>query len=108
MAGDGAAPRFADPMAVYGRRRQSPSLRFATLWLAFALCACEGTGSTPFPGNLLQRARPVQTRGITHVERLTDGATPIDGDAWLTDLSAVFEQRDAFAVYDLGRSVAIS
>jgi hypothetical protein len=89
------------------------SLDSLPIWisgLVVGLClfACEGSGSTPYPGNLLHGRRPIAARGIVHPERLTDGAVPVDGDPWFTDLSAVFSRGASYAVFDLGAAYPIA
>src|SRR4029077_4441759 len=69
--------------------------------LGLALGGCVGAGK-PSPGNLLHGKTPLETSGIQHVERLTDGVAPADGDPWRTNLSAVYGNAGSYAIYDLG------
>jgi hypothetical protein len=75
------------------------------LCAACALCACRER--RPPAGNLLAGRKPHAAVAIEHVQRINDGVTPVEGDHWRSELSAVFGSRRARVVYDLGRRVAI-
>jgi len=51
---------------------------------------------------------PLQSSGVVHPERITDGVEPAPGDPWRTDLTAVFATRSAAAIYDLTEPTTIS
>jgi hypothetical protein len=62
-------------------------------------CAAKDGG---VPGNLLRNAEVIEARNVRDAGRLIDGKTPREGDPWQSDLSAVFETRNARVVIDLG------
>jgi hypothetical protein len=99
-----------DRSAAAKRRRgaagASRSRVFILASLALLAAACRGPAQ-PQPGNLLHGIAPREVVGLDHAERISDGITPVDGDPWLTDLSATFA-RDAHAVFDLGRVTPVS
>jgi len=86
----------------------SRAARLATLAGAFvAPAACDrlatnlsgGVG----PGAGVVRGKlPSESRGVSHVVRLTDGIAASPGDPWRTDLTAVLSSPQSFATWDLG------
>src|SRR5262249_37000284 len=71
------------------------------------IAGCGARARKPFPGNLLQAASLRASPGVEDAARIHDGRTPVHGDPWLTNLSAVFTSADAHADFDLGRSTPI-
>lgn len=74
--------------------------------------SCSGmTGAPPVssgPGQSLLRGKnPSISRGVTHIDRLTDGVAAETGNFWRTEVTAVLGSAHAFAVYDLGKSVPV-
>jgi len=63
-------------------------------------CA-EGAKGKPIPGNLLAGAK-VETGGVLHVDRLTDGLGALEGDFWDTGVTAKFSNPNAQVTWDLG------
>ncbi|MBN1653179.1 MAG: hypothetical protein JXA30_05325 [Deltaproteobacteria bacterium] len=90
-------------------------LGFSTLLIwavsVFALMSChkEQIASTPKGdgANLLAGLRPIHSRGVRHAERITDGIGSVNGDFWRTDLTAIFEPKNAELIYDLGEVTTI-
>jgi hypothetical protein len=79
---------------------------------ALAPLACDrlamnlGGGFGPEAG-VLRAKLPVESRGVAHVKRLTDGIAAATGDPSRTDLTAVFAGAGAFATWDLGGEVPV-
>jgi hypothetical protein len=84
-------------------------MRFALLALlsAVLLNSCGGRAGKAYPGNLLQAAKLREAVALDDAERLHDGVTPVHGDAWNTDLSAVFRSATGYADFDLGSTSPI-
>jgi len=68
-------------------------------------CAKKPTGSG---NNLLADLRPTRAQGVVRPDVLTDGVVAVEGDDWLTDLSARFASSAAFVEYDLKESRTVS
>ena len=64
------------------------------------------TGPGPAP-NLLERARVVAARGVSHPERLSDGTIAQAGDYWHTQVTSAFSDGGGSVVWDLGQEAAI-
>jgi hypothetical protein len=75
----------------------------AGLWLLIAPRVVLAQASA----NLLSGARPIESRGVTEVDRLTDDVAAFDGDTWKTQLSARFSDLESFVTFDLGSERAI-
>jgi hypothetical protein len=56
---------------------------------------------------ILRGKLPLAARGVSHVQRLTDGIAAEPGDPWRTDLTAVFSAPDASVTWDLGRETPV-
>ncbi len=54
------------------------------------------------PEGLLAGQRPIEAKGVSDVERITDGAVPRVGSGWRSNRTAVFDSKDAYIDYDLG------
>src|SRR5512135_2174504 len=54
------------------------------------------------PRNLLAGLRPIRSQGVKNVDRLTDNLMSVEGDGWLTDVTARFSSARSFVEYDLG------
>ncbi len=64
---------------------------------------CVERAPAPMPGNLLVDLDPIDTAGISHGERLTDGLAATEGDHWLTGITARLASTSSYAVWDLGK-----
>jgi hypothetical protein len=51
--------------------------------------------------NILVGRAPIKQRGLMRAAALSDGKVVRDGDPWKTRLSTMFEDRDAYAVFDM-------
>jgi hypothetical protein len=76
--------------------------------LLFLLALLSGCGNgRDGDGELLFRKSPVDSEGVVHAERITDGLVPPTGSAWDSNRTAQFRSQRAFVTYDLGREVRI-
>jgi hypothetical protein len=67
-----------------------------------------GLGGRPSPeAGLLRGKSPTRSRGVTHVDRLTDGIAAAPDDPPRTDLTSVLASPQSFAIYDLGHDTPI-
>lgn len=82
-----------------------PTVVSFLLVLAAWLAACSSGGRVE--GELLRGRSPVESEGVVHAERITDGVVPPAGSAWNSNRTAQFRSHKAFVVYDLGREVSI-
>jgi len=90
-----------------------PARRFglSALLLAFSVVlfaltvGCKG-GSQGGTG-LLANKTPIETKGISGVERLNDGRVPAEGTAWNSNRTAVFSSKSGYAIFDLGEDKPI-
>jgi hypothetical protein len=99
--GDGARRTVA-----FGARR---AVVLAAAFVSLAACerlATLGGGIGPEAG-VLRSKLPVESRGVTHVLRLTDGIAASAGDPWRTDLTAVLSSPEAYVTWDLGRETPL-
>lgn len=84
-------------------------------WAALALVTAAGctglaTGLAGRPSpeaGLLRGKSPLRSRGVSHVDRLTDGIAAAPDDPPRTDLTSVLASPQSFVVYDLGRDTQI-
>jgi hypothetical protein len=65
------------------------------------------SGAGGAEAGVLRGKLPLESRGVTHVARLTDGIAAISGDPWRTDLTAVLSAADAEVTWDLGAAQPI-
>ena len=54
------------------------------------------------PKNLLAGLSPMKSKGVKHVERLTDNLMCNEGDGWHTDITSRFTSSRSFVDFDLG------
>ncbi|HET6279681.1 MAG TPA: hypothetical protein VFH73_01895, partial [Polyangia bacterium] len=60
------------------------------------------------PGQSLLRGKnPSVSRGVSHIDRLTDGVAAEAGNFWRTEVTAILGSAQAFAIYDLGRATPV-
>ncbi|MFI5309207.1 MAG: discoidin domain-containing protein, partial [Polyangiales bacterium] len=88
-------------------RRTAPAAAVA-LPLAIAICTMLGCKAHAQPKSLLAGRAPMRQVGVRNAAVLTDGVIAPAGDAWSTDVTAIFDSQNAFVEYDLGRSSKIS
>jgi len=87
---------------------RSPASLLAALSCALAaVAACDRLASNLSGGfgpeaGILRGKLPGDSRGVSHVGRLTDGIAASPGDAWRTDLTAVFAAPQSSVTWDLG------
>jgi hypothetical protein len=77
---------------------------------AIAGCAGLATGLAGRPSpeaGLLRGKSPLRSRGVTHVDRLTDGIAAAPDDPPRTDLTSVLASSASFVLYDLGQETQI-
>jgi hypothetical protein len=91
----------------------SRAARLAALSCALAaVAACERLASNLSGGvgpeaGILRGKLPGDSRGVSHVGRLTDGIAASPGDPWRTDLTAVFASPQSFVTWDLGAETPV-
>jgi hypothetical protein len=93
--------------------RRALGLAVAAAVAVGGAAACTGVATTlgghPGPeAGLLRGKSPTRSRGVTHVDRLTDGIASAPDDPPRTELASVFGSPDAFVVYDLGRETHVA
>jgi hypothetical protein len=54
------------------------------------------------PEELIGGKEPIASQGVKRIKELTDGRVATEGDFWLTNLTTVFANDKAYAIYDLG------
>ncbi|HVR04039.1 MAG TPA: hypothetical protein VMT47_18025 [Polyangia bacterium] len=92
---------------------RSPAARLAVLTCGLAaLAACDRlatnlSGGVGPEAGILRGKLPGDSRGVSHVGRLTDGIAASPGDPWRTDLTAVFASPQSFVRWDLGAETPI-
>src|SRR5688500_3809293 len=89
--------------AMTSLRRNRRRLLLAACTAALAAGCVAERKPEPLPGNLLAGAK-LETSGIPHADRLTDGRGAQEGDFWDTVLTARFERPDAHVTWDLGQT----
>ncbi len=104
MTSDGVGARRAG--ALVARRAVALVAAVVSLPACERLATNLGGGIGPEAG-VLRGKLPVDSRGVTHVLRLTDGIAAVPGDPWRTDLTAVLSSPDAFVTWDLGRETPL-
>lgn len=87
------------------RRRPEAILLFLGLiWAVWLTLQAGGPSVTPTTNeSLLHGMSPSQAQDVKRADVLTDGIRPRTGDAWSTDLTAIFKGRSSI-LYDLGES----
>ncbi|QQR80920.1 MAG: discoidin domain-containing protein [Deltaproteobacteria bacterium] len=74
------------------------------LSFSFLIISC----GTPKAQNILLNKSPIQSQGISQVQKMTDGHASGEGDYWASEQSSVFQQgSDAFVIYDLGSATPL-
>lgn len=92
---------------------RSPASRLAALACGLAaLAACDRlatnlSGGVGPKAGILRGKLPGDSRGVSHVGRLTDGIAASPGDPWRTDLTAIFASPQSFVSWDLGAETPI-
>ena len=92
---------------------RSRAARLAALTCALAaVAACDRLASNLSGGvgpqaGILRGKLPGDSRGVSHVGRLTDGIAASPGDPWRTDLTAVFASPQPFVTWDLGAETPV-
>ncbi len=71
-------------------------------WIVAALVFVTAGNAKADAKDLLQGKRPMHSRGVNHVERLTDGILATEGDEWQTDVTSRFVSSKSYVEYDLG------
>ena len=95
--------------AALGPARMKAAAAAAVMVVAACTDLATGIGGRPGPeAGLLRGKQPIESAGVTHVARLTDGITAAPGDPARTDPTSLFSSPDGHVVYDLGSSVPIA
>jgi hypothetical protein len=79
-------------------------------WVALCLVAGLSGGASIARADakdLLAGKRPIDSKGVKNVARLTDGLLSNEGDEWLTDVTSRFSSSRSFVEYDLGQPQSV-
>ncbi len=87
--------------------RRLPARVWATVFPLLLAVVCFAAPARAEGGNLLAGLSPVDHDGVRCVDCLTDGVAAREGSFWKTTLATRFVGRDAYVVYDLGKTRAI-